>query len=146
VADIIKRPAIGPTKSNTDAADRLDAAISNPDYLCPPPGELEYTTYLTTWIYPVYAFDNMNLSAGFSGGSMEFIPTSYATVNYGAIDGSYTQLRWFISDGPYDSNDAAVDYGATDGTYINKLVRAESPDEELQLNCVINDTCSMDLI
>jgi hypothetical protein len=173
VADIITRPTVGPTKSSTAKSDALDGAISNPDYLCPPPDQTEYTTYLTTWIYPLYAFDNMNVSAAVSDDCyMGPLPYSDASIDFGSSDGSWSQQRWFKSDGPYDSDatigfassdgswlqarwfksdgpydsDASINFAATDGLLENKLVTAEAPDEALQLDCTINDTCSMELL
>ena len=127
---------------------------------------------LTTTLYPIEVADSLCFNITATGGVMELLPESEDTVNYTAIDGSYTQVRWFYSDGPYDSDDT-LDYTAIDGTYIqtrwffsdgpydsddtvsftaldgtliNKLVTVDTPDESLQLDCVINNTCSMDLI
>ena len=172
MADIIKKPTVGPTKSLTTKADELDAAISNPDYVCPPPVQDEFLTYLTTWIYPVYAFDDMDISLTVSGGLMQELPQSDVWNSFGAEDGTLIQLRWFYADGPYDSfvwnsfgaedgtltqlrwfyADGPYDslvyntFGVEDGELLNKLVRAESPDELLDMSITINDTCTMDLI
>ena len=58
------------------------------------------------------------------------------------IGGWYAQTRWFYEDGPYD-DEVQGEALLTGGYYVSKLVEADSPDEMLQLNCVINDTCSM---
>ena len=136
---------------------------------CPPwPKDLEVTTTL----YPVDMVDSVAFDISLTAGSLALLPLSdfqstfgmengtYTQLRwfisdgiydsdmqatFGMEDGSYTQLRWFLTDGPYDS-DLQATFGMLDGTIINKLVIVDTPDELLQLNLVINVTCSMDLI
>jgi hypothetical protein len=170
VADIIKRPAIGPTKSNTDAADRLDAAISNPDYLCPPVGAIEHI--LSSTLYPVPQIDAIVFGISVDGGAMYPLPSSDLKHTFEALGGTLIQTRWFYYDGPYDSDlkhtfealggtliqtrwfyydgpydsDLKHTFEALDGTLVNKLVEADTPDEGLQMSAVIENTCTMDAI
>ena len=67
-------------------------------------------------------------------------------------DGTLIQLRWFWEDGPY-LDEFTNTFGVLDGTLILTRIIVEAdtgssgkPYEELQLNCRINDTCTMDLI
>lgn len=57
MANNIQIPVIGPTKSNTTKADALDAAISNPNFVCAT-NRTEF--FLTSTPYPLYAFDSLD--------------------------------------------------------------------------------------
>jgi len=126
----------------------------------------------TTTLYPVEVVDSLGVSVVFESGAMAILPASEVATGLGLENGSYTQLRWFYTDGPYDS-DVATSISLHDGSYtqlrwfyedgpydsevgtsialisgslINKMVHADTPDEELQLSAVILTSCSMDLI
>ena len=127
---------------------------------------------LTTTLYPVEVVDSLQISVTMNLGDMFLLPHSEFQSTFGMEDGTYTQLRWFYSDGPYDSDlqstfgmengtytqlrwfyedgpydsDLQSTFAMLDGTLINKLVIADTPDESLQLNVVINNTCSMELV
>ena len=83
MADIIKRPAVGPTKSTNKAGDKLDSAVPDPGFLCIP-GSYEY--FLTSKPYPVYARDNVTEEhditfIGLAGWDPEYMTTSYEWVD-----------------------------------------------------------------
>ena len=80
---------------------------------CPPwPKDL----VLTTTLYPIVVTDSMIIGATITAGYMGLLPFSEATIDFGATNGSWTQTRWFYSDGPYDS-DATIDFESTDGSW-----------------------------
>jgi hypothetical protein len=148
VADIIKRPAIGPTKSNTDAADRLDAAVSNPDYLCVT-GRIEHV--FSSKLYPVDAFDVMLVNATIGDDCvMTAIPFFELTATFGAgPSGTLEQLRWFYYDGPYGPDELAPTFGpglVFTLEEITVIVEGDSPDEPLLLSLTINSNCTMDAV
>jgi len=127
---------------------------------------------LTTTLYPVEVVDSLQLSVAISAGGMFEIASSEIEATFGVEDGTYIQLRWFYSDGPYDSDieatfgtedgtyiqlrwfytdgpydsDIEATFGMEDGTLVNKLVTADTPDEALQLSLAINNTCTMDAV
>ena len=130
---------------------------------------------LTTTLYPIDVTEYMQLGVAFFTGTIEEIPNddwkaTFETNGDGTLvqlrwfytdgpyddewqasfetngDGTLVQLRWFYSDGPYDDEWKATFETSNDGTLVNKLVEADSPDESLQLGCVILNTCTMDLI
>ena len=170
MAEDIKIPVVGPTKSSTEKADALDAAVPNPDDWCIPAQIFEHIR--SSKLYPVEAIDYLQLGITFSGGFLELIPNSNLQQTYALMDSVYVQVRWFYSDGPYDSDlqqtytledstyiqvrwfytdgpydsDLQQTYALLDGTYESKLVEADTPDEELQMALAINNTCTMDLI
>ena len=127
---------------------------------------------LTTTLYPVEVNDSLEINVTLSGGFLELIPGSSLESTQTILDGTYTQVRWFYTDGIYDSDlestqdmedgtyvqvrwfyrDGPYDDNLEstqvmlDGTYISKLVAADTPDEKLQLALAINNNCSMDAI
>ena len=129
-------------------------------------------TYLTTTLYPVDVVDSLLIDITFSSGSMSLIPSDSVGTDHTVLDMTYVQQRWFYSDGPYaDStstdhivldmtyvqqrwfyeagpydDSTSADHTVLDMTYIRLVVLVDTPDEKLQLNVSIKDTCSMDLI
>ena len=113
-----------------------------------PPWPLE----VTTTPYPVEVFDKIELTISFDDGYMGELPHSEATIDFGSTGGSWSQERWFSSDGPYDSDgtidfdspggrwlqvrwfyedgpydsNATIGFGAVDGLWKNKLVVADT--------------------
>ena len=127
---------------------------------------------ITTTPYPVVAKDSIEVTIELKGGFLSPIPGSalestqlmqagtYTQVRWFyedgpydsdlestqvMLDGTYVQVRWFYEDGPYDS-DLEATQTLLNGTLVNKLVEADSPDEELQLSLTINTNCSMDAV
>ena len=127
---------------------------------------------LTTTLYPVVVQDSMAVTVTVDGGRMDLLPASDFTGTFTAQDGTYIQTRWFLTDGPYDS-DFKGTFAAQNGTYIqtrwfltdgpydsdfkgtfdfvsasliNKVVPGDTPDEKLQLDMVLSNTSTMDLI
>ena len=125
--------------------------------------------YITTTLYPVEAIDSVALNASIKTGSMSLVPGEEFDVGHDIVSGSYIQLRWFYTDGPY-IDEFEVSHNVTSGSYIQLrwfyvdgpydeafdvshdlesssytllLIEADSPDESLQLSCVINASCSM---
>lgn len=124
---------------------------------------IEYKLLLTTTLYPVEVQESISFSAGTAVSYMKEIQQDYYTQgnfsvqngsytqlrwfyydgpyddaytqgNFAVLDGSYTQLRWFLTDGPYDDAYTQGNFSVQDGTLINKLVEADSPDEEIQMS------------
>jgi hypothetical protein len=132
----------------------------------------ENVVILTTTLYPVEVMESISFSARAGAGLMQEIQTDYFTHTHNVQDGSYTQLRWFYTDGPYDDyfthgNDVQngsytqlrwflvdgpyYDYfthsnSVQNGTLINKLVEADSPDEEIAMNAYASTASTMDAI
>lgn len=126
----------------------------------------------TTTLYPVDMTDAVGITIAVQGGALSLLPQSDIETSHGMEDGTYIQERWFYQDGPYDSDieathgmedgtytqlrwfyqdgpydsDFECSYGLMDGTLINKLVEADTPDEELQLAIRIEASSTMDLI
>jgi hypothetical protein len=130
--------------------------------------------YETSWTYTVDVSDQLVLTTRITGGSMDEIAQDDAAQTFG-VGPNWTieQVRWFFEDGPY-FDDAAQTFSAEDGTLVQvrwffedgpylddaaqtfgvgplwaletKLIAADTPDEELQLGAVIDDTCTMDVI
>jgi hypothetical protein len=137
---------------------------------------LEYKIILTTTPYPVEVVESLVFGATVTSGRMDEIASAEASGSFSpGADGTLVQLRWFYVDGPYDNevsgtfgvgpdgtlvqlrwfytdgpydDEVSGTFAAFDGTLIQKtkLVIADTPDELLQVRCVINDTCTMDLI
>jgi hypothetical protein len=127
------------------------------------------TIYVTTTLYPVEAFDGIDISVTIDSGSMTALPGEGIDVAHDLISGTYTQLRWFYTDGPYtDGLDVTHDLVAgtytqlrwfyTDGpynegidvthdlvagSYDQVLIEADSPDEGLDLSIAIETSSSM---
>ena len=127
---------------------------------------------LTTTLYPLDVNDGLEISTSFSFGSMPEIPSDAAETTYSLLNGTYTQLRWFFTDGPYEDSaenlyslldgtytqlrwfhvdgpydDSAENlYSLLDGTHIRKRVEADSPDEKLDISATIRNTCTMELV
>jgi len=130
----------------------------------------------TTTLYPVEVVDEMQLDAVIDGDAlMRALPEDDTQISaIIAIDGSYTQLRWFHTYGP-EEDDTQVSaiividgtytqlrwfhaYGPEEddtqisaiivinGTYESGRVWGDTPDEELQLDGVIDADCTMDAI
>jgi hypothetical protein len=136
----------------------------------PQPGYVENT--YTSWTYPIDAQDSMQMTTAPDSGTLDLLPHSELQSTETLEDGAYTQVRWFFSDGPYDSDlqstqtledgtyvqvrwffedgpydsDLQSTQTLLDGTYESKLIEADSPDEKLQMAIVINATSTMDLI
>jgi len=109
-------------------------------YMWPPkPGT---TILLTTHLYQVFAAEKLTFSTSLSGGVMGPLPGEPVQGSALMQSGYYEQHRWFYEDGPYD-DEVQGSALMMSGYYESKLVEADSPDEMLQLTCVINDTCSM---
>ena len=130
---------------------------------------LEFKLVLTTTPYPVDVTDAIVLGIAIDGGAMELPPYEEIEGSVDLVNGYWYQARWFYTDGPYDDScEADVDlpggywYQArwfyTDGPYddaceasvdlpsgywLNKLVLVDTPDELLQLSCVVDTTSSM---
>ncbi len=128
--------------------------------------------FLSTTPYPIEVVELLQLDVTFSGGILDLIPESDLQFTQDMQDGTYIQVRWFYEDGPYDSDLQFIqdmqdgtyiqvrwfyedgpydsDLQSTqlmlDGTYETKLVEADTPDEKLQLDIAINNTCSMDSV
>ncbi len=127
---------------------------------------------LTTTLYPVVALDSMNIVITLDGGYMALIPVSDAEVTYNLQNGTYTQIYWLLTDGPYTSDaeitynlqngtytqiywlladgpypsDAEVTYAMLAGTYTLKGVIGDSPDEKLQMSILIDNASTMEAI
>jgi len=128
---------------------------------------------LTTTLYPVEVVESIQLGAVIKDGSMWEIPFDEVATTHDLLSGSYTQLRWWYSDGPYQ-DDVSTTHDLLSGTYvqlrwwytdgpyddevatthdlisashIRGLVIGDTPDEELQLGAAIYPAgCSMELI
>jgi hypothetical protein len=118
---------------------------------------------LTTTLYPVDVTETIVFGASATTSSMKEIQQDYYTQgnfsvqdgsytqlrwfyydgpyydaythgNFDVLDGTYIQLRWFLTDGPYYDAYTQGNFSVQDGTLINKLVVADSPDEEIQMS------------
>lgn len=128
---------------------------------------------LTTTLYPAEAVESMNIGATIVDGAMPLIPwdalqtynddlksISYTQVRWFYEDGpyddalettddllsmSYTQVRWFYEDGPYEDG-LVVTSDLRSITYTLKGVLADAELEKLYLGARITTDCSMELI
>lgn len=124
---------------------------------------------VTTTLYPVDVTETIVFGISLTAGSMDVPLSEYITANMDFVSGYHYQARWFYEDGPYDDtitgtfdfisgyhyqarwfyDDGPYDdsitgnFNLVNGYYLNKLVKADTPDEELQLTCVINNSCTM---
>lgn len=136
---------------------------------CPPwPGDI----VVTTTIYPVDYFDGVTMGCSPSTGWMAAITSDNIAADQSIISMTYVQERWYLDGGEYTDNIAADQaiigmtyvqerWYLTDGPYSdsiaadqaiigmtkeNKLVEADTPDELIEINATIMNTCTMDLI
>ena len=127
---------------------------------------------ITTTLYPVDVTEKIVFGIAISGGAMSLIPSDSVSSDHIVLDMTYVQQRWFLDDGPYNDSTSAghivldmtyvqqrwfyedgpyddltsANHTVLDMTYIRLVVLVDTPDEKLQLNVSIKDTCSMDLI
>ena len=59
-------------------------------------------TFYTTTLYPVVIVEPLQLGIALDSGSMSAIPEASFQSTMSVQNGTYTQLRWFYTDGPYD--------------------------------------------
>jgi hypothetical protein len=57
---------------------------------------------LTTTLYPIEVVDSATFTSAFHSGYMIPVPSDYMAYSITLQSGSYTQLRWYLEDGPYD--------------------------------------------
>lgn len=171
MAEGIKKPAIGPTKSSNDAGAALDAQVPDPDFICEPSTEKVYIT-LSTTLYPVDYAENLEVGCGPLSGWVAPIPSdevanthtvlgmTYVQARWYLEDGpyldeventhtvlgmTYVQTRWYLEDGPYD-DEMENTHTVLDMTYTKRKVKADTPDEMLEITGTIRATCTMDAV
>jgi len=95
---------------------------------------------LTTTLYPIEVNDAMAVSITVSASSMDLVPLDNIQATYAMVDGTYTQLRWFLTDGPYDE-DIQATYAMIDGTYTQlRAFLTDGPyDEDIQATYAMID-------
>ena len=126
---------------------------------------------LTTTLYPIDTTETMSISISLTSGTMEPIAFEELEYSFDVVAGSYTQIRWFYTDGPYtdeveytfdvvagsytqirwfhtDAYDDEIEYtfDVVAGEYNQVRVYADTPDEELQLSISIDADGTMELI
>lgn len=125
----------------------------------------------TTTLYPIDTLESLSVSVSPFGGKLEPIAYEAISASSDLISGSYTQKRWFYSDGPYleylkaapsvisgsyvqkrwfysDFYEESIEHTmeVISGTYVRLKIIATSPDEKLQMNVVLGNDCTMDAI
>jgi len=131
MVDNIKKPTTGPTKSSTQKADDLDAAVPNPDDWCIP-NTYEEFTYLTTGPYPIEAMDAFTTSGTLGEMTIMAAPLDEVERGVSMLDGEMvTLLKSYAL--PYQDDEVERGVSMLDGEMVQLLKSYALPYQDDQV-------------